>query len=84
MLWLIVFGLGLRSTIQFGGTGGGYQSFIYHGIICQTILFTCIMVGIRIMIDKQYGFLKEIMVDPLSRTSIIFGKALGISAGAII
>lgn len=36
------------------------------------------------MIDKQYGFLKEIMMDPLSRTSIIFGKALGISAGAII
>lgn len=84
LLWLLVFGLGLGSAIQFGGTIGGYQSFIYPGIISQTILFTCIMAGIGIIMDKQYGFLKEIMVAPLSRASIIFGKALGISTGAII
>lgn len=84
LLWLLVFGLGLGSAIRFGGTSGGYQSFIYPGIICQTILFTCIMAGIGIIMDKQYGFLKEIMVAPLSRASIIFGKALGISTGAII
>lgn len=84
LLWLLVFGLGLGSAIQFGGTSGGYQSFIYPGIISQTILFTCIMAGIGIIMDKQYGFLKEIMVAPLSRASIIFGKALGISTGAIL
>lgn len=84
LLWLLVFGVGLGTAIRFGGTGGGYQSFIYPGIICQTILFTCIMAGIGIIIDKQYGFLKEIMVAPLSRASIIFGKAIGISTGAIL
>ncbi|MBZ9571200.1 ABC transporter permease [Methanobrevibacter sp. TMH8] len=84
LLWLLVFGVGLGSAIRFGGTTGGYQSFIYPGIICQTILFTCIMAGIGIIIDKQYGFLKEIMVAPLSRASIIFGKAIGISTGAIL
>jgi ABC-2 type transport system permease protein len=84
LLWLLVFGVGLGSAIRFGGTAGGYQSFIYPGIISQTILFTCVMAGIGIIMDKQYGFLKEIMVAPLSRASIIFGKAIGISTGAII
>ncbi len=84
LLWLLVFGMGLGSAIRFGGTSGGYQSFIYPGIICQTILFTCVMAGIGIIMDKQYGFLKEIMVAPLSRSSIIFGKAIGISTGAIL
>ncbi|MDR2967065.1 MAG: ABC transporter permease [Methanobacteriaceae archaeon] len=84
LLWLVVFGMGLGSAIRFGGNFGGYQSFIYPGIISQTILFTCVMAGIGIIIDKQYGFLKEIMVAPLSRTSIIFGKAIGISTGAIL
>jgi ABC-2 type transport system permease protein len=76
--------MGLGSAIHFSGAIGDYQSFIYPGIICQTILFTCVMAGIGIIMDKQYGFLKEIMVAPLSRTSIIFGKAIGISTGAIL
>lgn len=84
LLWLLVFGVGLGSAIRFGGTGGGYQQFIYPGIISQTILFTCVSAGVGIIIDKQYGFLKEILVAPISRPSIIFGKALGISTGAII
>lgn len=84
LLWLLVFGMGLGSAIRLGGTSTGYQSFIYPGIIAQTILFTCIMAGIGIIIDKQYGFLKEVMVAPLSRSSIILGKAIGISTGAIL
>ena len=89
LLWLLVFGMGLGSAMRgggamFGGIPGGYQSFIYPGIISQTILFTCVMAGIGIIMDKQYGFLKEIMVAPLSRASIIFGKAIGISTGAIV
>ena len=87
LLWLLVFGMGLGSAMgggMFQNMSGGYQSFIYPGIICQTILFTCVMAGIGIIMDKQYGFLKEIMVAPLSRASIIFGKALGIGTGAIV
>jgi len=84
LLWLLVFGMGLGSSIKLGIGSGGYQSFIYPGIIAQTILFTCVMAGIGIIIDKQYGFLKEVMVAPLSRSSIILGKAIGISTGAII
>jgi ABC-2 type transport system permease protein len=83
LIWILVFGVGLGSTMQIG-MKGGYQAFIYPGIIAQSILFTTVLGGIGILIDKQYGILKEIMVAPLSRTSIIFGKALGISTGAII
>jgi len=87
LLWLLVFGMGLGSAMgggMFQNMPGGYQSFIYPGIISQTILFTCVMAGIGIIMDKQYGFLKEVMVAPLSRASIIFGKAIGISTGAIV
>lgn len=84
LLWLIIFGTGLGSAIRFGGIAGGYQAFIYPGIIGQTILFTSIFSGVSVIVDRQYGFLKEIMVAPITRPSIVFGKAIGISTGALI
>ncbi|MDR2622977.1 MAG: ABC transporter permease [Methanobrevibacter sp.] len=83
LIWILVFGVGLGSTLKIGMTGG-YQAFIYPGIIAQAILFTTVLGGVGILMDKQYGILKEIMVAPLSRPSIILGKALGISTTAIM
>lgn len=85
LLWLIIFGTGLGSAIKFGGNiPGGYQAFIFPGIIGQTILFTAIFSGVSVIIDRQYGFLKEILVAPITRPSIVFGKAIGISTAAVI
>lgn len=85
LLWLLIFGTGLGSAIRFGGNlPGGYQAFIYPGIIGQTILFTAIFSGVSVIIDRQYGFLKEILVAPITRPSIVFGKAIGISTAAVI
>ena len=84
LLWLLIFGTGLGSAIRFSGVPGGYQAFIYPGIIGQTILFTAIFSGVSVIMDRQYGFLKEIMVAPVSRPSIVFGKALGIGTASII
>ncbi len=84
LLWLLIFGTGLGSAIRFSGVPGGYQAFIYPGIIGQTILFTAIFSGVSVIMDRQYGFLKEIMVAPVSRPSIVFGKALGIATASII
>lgn len=84
LLWLIIFGTGLGSAIRFGGIPGGYKAFIYPGIIGQTILFTAIFSGVSVIIDRQYGFLKEILVAPITRPSIVFGKALGISTASLI
>lgn len=84
LLWLLIFGTGLGSAIRFGNIAGGYKAFIYPGIIGQTILFTAIFSGVSVINDRQYGFLKEILVAPISRSSIVFGKALGISTAAVI
>jgi len=84
LLWLIIFGTGLGSVIRFGGVPGGYKAFIYPGIIGQTILFTAIFSGVSVIIDRQYGFLKEILVAPITRPSIVLGKALGISTASLI
>lgn len=84
LLWMVIFGYGLGSAIRFGNMTGGYQAFIYPGIIGQTILFTAIFSGVSVIIDRQYGFLKEILVAPISRPSIVFGKAIGISTASVI
>lgn len=84
LLWLLIFGTGLGSAVRFGGGVGGYQAFIFPGIIGQTVLFTAVFSGVSVIIDRQYGFLKEILVAPISRPAIVFGKALGISTTAMI
>lgn len=84
LLWLLIFGTGLGSAIRFGNIPGGYQAFIFPGIICQTILFTSVFSGLSVIQDRQFGFLKEILVAPISRPSIVLGKAIGISTTALI
>ncbi|MGZ7044273.1 MAG: ABC transporter permease [Methanobacterium sp.] len=84
LLWLIIFGTGLGSAIRFGGIAGGYQQFIFPGIIGQTLLFTSVFSGISVITDRQYGFLKEILVAPISRPSVVFGKSIGISTASLI
>jgi len=75
LLWLFVFGSGLGSTVTIKSLN--YQTFIYPGIIVMSVLFTSIFYGAYVIWDKRLDFLKEVLVSPLSRTTIFFGKALG-------
>lgn len=84
LLWLIVFGTGFGATVRFGGITGGYQAFLFPGIIGMTVLFSSLFSGVSVITDRQYGFLKEMFVAPISRSSIVFGKALGASTTAMI
>ncbi len=85
MLWLIIFGAGLGSSIRGSiGSGFSYQEFIFPGIIGQTLLFTSMFMGISVIWDRQFGFLKEILVAPVSRVSIFTGKMLGVSTDSMI
>jgi len=85
MLWLIIFGAGLGSSIRSNvGFGVNYQVFIFPGIIGQTLLFTSMFMGISVIWDRQFGFLKEILVAPISRVSIFTGKMLGVSTDSMI
>jgi ABC-2 type transport system permease protein len=81
--WLIFIGVGFGSSIQLPG-GASYIHFLAPGILGMIILFTSIFSGISVMWDRQFGFLKEILVAPVSRTSIVLGKTLGGATVAVI
>jgi ABC-2 type transport system permease protein len=82
LLWLVIFGTGLGSAI--GIPGLNYQQFIFPGIIGQTMLFTAMFMGISVIWDKQFGFMKEILVAPVSRVSIFMGKVVGVATDSLI
>ena len=82
LLWLLVFGSGLRG-IQIS-PGLTYQTYIFPGILGMTLLFTSVFSGVSVIWDREFGFLKEILVAPVSRTAIVIGKALGSGTGALI
>ena len=83
LLWLVIFGSGLRIAST-GTSGIDYQKFIFPGIIGQTLLFTSMFMGISVIWDREFGFLKEILVAPISRASVFVGKMLGGSTDAVI
>ena len=61
-----------------------YQQFLLPGIIAQTLLFTAIFLGISVIWDRQFDFMKEILVAPINRISIFTGKMLGVGTSAMI
>jgi len=72
---LIIIGTGLNSVFTMGKLS--YIEFIAPGMIGMVLLFSSISFGIMVIWDRQFGFLKEMLVAPISRTSIVVGKALG-------
>jgi ABC-2 type transport system permease protein len=84
LLWLVVFGVGIGASLRGGLPGLNYQQLIFPGIVGQTLLFTSMFMGISVIWDKEFGFMKEIMVAPISRFSIFLGKMFGDSTDALI
>jgi ABC-2 type transport system permease protein len=82
LLWIIVFGGGLGSAVSLGGVN--YQVFIFPGILTMTILFSSVFFGLYIVWDKKIDFFKEVLVAPLSRTTIFAGKMVGGSIDALL
>jgi ABC-2 type transport system permease protein len=83
LLWLIIFGAGINLPIR-SAANISYQMFIFPGVITQALQFTSMFMGISVIWDRQFGFLKEILVAPVSRVSIFLGKMFGVSTDAII
>lgn len=84
ILWLIVFGGGMGINLRTGVISSEYRAFIFPGIVGMTLLFTSMRSGISVIWDREFGFLKEILVAPISRTSIVIGKAMGGATNALI
>ncbi len=76
LLFLVAFGFGFGPIFQRAG-GGNYMDFLAPGVITMGILFTAIFTGIEVIWDKQFGFLKETLVAPVSRIDIMIGRTLG-------
>src|SRR3989338_8398740 len=72
---------GLKSQISVNN--GDYLDFIFPGIIAMSVLFTSMFSGISVIWDKQLGFMKEMLVAPISRTKIMVGKTLGGATTAV-
>ncbi len=80
---LLALGFGFGPIYQKAG-GGNYIQFLTPGIISMGILFTAVFSGIEIIWDRQFGFLKETLVAPVSRFKIMIGRTLGGGTVAVI
>src|SRR5512145_3108494 len=76
LLFLLAMGYGFGPVFQKAGEGN-YIQFLAPGIIGMSIIFTAIFSGMEIIWDRQFGFLKETLVAPVSRINIMIGRTLG-------
>ena len=83
LLFLVALGFGLGPVFQKAGQGN-YLEFLSPGVIAMGILFTAIFSGIEIIWDRQFGFLKETLVAPVSRLEIMIGRTLGGATVALL
>ncbi len=83
MFFLLGLGLGFNGLIHLS-TGGSYLEFLVPGIIGMSLLFTSITSGTAVLFDRQFGFLKEILVTPNSRASIVIGRVAGGATTAVL
>jgi ABC-2 type transport system permease protein len=82
---LVFLGLGFR-RVEFPGLPPeiGYLQYLVPGIVGMTLLFTGAFTGMSVLMDRQFGFLKEVMVTPVSRVSIVLGRIAGGASTSII
>jgi ABC-2 type transport system permease protein len=77
LLFLFVLGAGLQQLSRAGTHGVELKTFIYPGILCIAVMFTAMFSAASIVWDREFGFLREMMVAPVRRSSIVIGKCLG-------
>lgn len=85
LLFLVLFGGGFSAAIS--GLGDGelnYTQFLFPGILAMTVLFTAVFSAVSVVWDREFGFLKEVMVAPVSRYAVAAGKVAGGSTVALL
>ncbi|HMD56544.1 MAG TPA: ABC transporter permease [Solirubrobacteraceae bacterium] len=76
-LFLFVLGTGISTLAKAGTHGVNFKTFIYPGVLCLAVMFTAMFSAASIVWDREFGFLREMMVAPVRRSSIVLGKCLG-------
>lgn len=81
VLWLFVMGTGLGTLVRGSIPGVDFRTFMYPGMISMTVIMTAMFSAGSIVWDREFGFLREMLVAPVSRGAIVVGKCLG---GAVV
>jgi ABC-2 type transport system permease protein len=76
-LFLFVLGTGLSTIASPGTHGVNFRTFVYPGVLCMAVMFTAMFSAASIVWDREFGFLREMMVAPVRRSSLVLGKCLG-------
>ena len=76
-LFLFVLGTGLSRIASAGTHGVNLRTFVYPGVLCMAVLFTAMFSAASLVWDREFGFLREMMVAPVRRSSLVIGKCLG-------
>jgi ABC-2 type transport system permease protein len=76
-LFLFVLGSGLSRLASAGTHGVDLRTFVYPGVLCMAVLFTAMFSAASLVWDREFGFLREMMVAPVRRSSLVLGKCLG-------
>lgn len=85
LLFLFVFGTGLSPVMSaLGGGDMDFRQFVFPGILAMSVMFTALFSAVSIVWDREFGFLKEVMVAPVSRLAVVLGKVAGGSTVALI
>jgi ABC-2 type transport system permease protein len=77
LLFLFVLGSGLQQLSSASTDGVDLKTFIYPGILCIAVMFTAMFSAASIVWDREFGFMREMLVAPIRRSSIVIGKCLG-------
>ena len=80
ILWLVILGSGMQNAFR-EQTGVSYAAFMLPGIMTMTMLFGGLFSGVSTVWDREFGFLKEILVAPIARVEIVLGK---LAAGSLV
>lgn len=83
LIWLLIVGSGFTRLIDVKA-GASYMQFILPGIVGMTILFSSIFSTISVVWDREFGFLREMLVAPVSRVTIVFGKLISGTALSVL
>lgn len=84
LLFLIIFGGGFGNVIGDLAPGVNFMQFMYPGIVAMTVLTSSLFAGVSVVWDREFGFLREILVAPIGRTGIVLGKAIGATVTGLL
>ena len=84
LLWILAVGFGLRKAFDTGASGVDFVSFLVPGVATMAVLFSSMFSAISIVWDREFGFLKELLVAPVPRATLVLAKMIAASVTALL